>query len=134
MSAKTKTKLRRGVSLIEVMVALTLFGLMATVHTMATMYYGVRTRVIELGVTRAASVSTAMELASTMPAASVGTLSGCTTISPSPKFVHTRCYTITALTSTISRVMIVITPSNTSLRPDTVYVDRVTGASTPPFS
>ena len=37
-------KSRRGVSLIEVMVALTLFGLIATVHTVATMRFGLRTR------------------------------------------------------------------------------------------
>lgn len=125
---------RRGVSLIEVMVALTLFGLMATVHTLVTMRYGLRTRIAAVGAARAGALSTAVDLFSTLPAASIAGNVGCATISLNAAYVHERCVTSTAVTSTISRLQIIITPTNTAFRPDTVWVDRVTGVSTPPFT
>jgi prepilin-type N-terminal cleavage/methylation domain-containing protein len=125
---------RRGVSLIEVMVALVLFGLIATVHTVATMRYGLQGRIVALGSARSAAVATAIEMYSTIPRGSIAGSAGCTTITDDPIYPHTRCVTVTAVTSTISRIEITITPTNTSLTPDVVFVDRVTGTSTPPFS
>jgi prepilin-type N-terminal cleavage/methylation domain-containing protein len=119
-------KSRIGVSLIEVMVALTLFGLIATVHTVATMRYGLRTRVAAVGASRAAAVSTALDLYSTMPRASIAGATGCTTVTSIANYPHTRCVSVTAATSSITRVRIIITPTNTVLRSDTVRVDRVT--------
>jgi prepilin-type N-terminal cleavage/methylation domain-containing protein len=127
-------KNRQGVSLIEVMVALTLFGMIATVHTVATMRYGLRARVAEIGASRSQAVQEATDLYSTMLRGSVAAASGCTTITDDPKYPYVRCVTVTALTSSISRVTITITPSNTALKPDTITVDRVTGTATPPFS
>lgn len=120
-------KQRRGVSLIEVMVALVLFGLIATVHTVATMRYGLSQRVAALGAARTAAVTTAVDIFSTLPRASIDAQVGCATINTDPTYVHTRCVTTSAVTPTISRVQIVITPTNSALRPDTVVVDRVTG-------
>lgn len=125
---------RRGVSLIEVMVALTLFGLIATVHTVATMRYGLRTRTAAIGTARSTAISTAVQLYSTMPRASIASNTGCTTVTTIAGFAHTRCVTTSAATSSITRVRIVITPSNAALRPDTVFVDRVTGAATSVFN
>jgi prepilin-type N-terminal cleavage/methylation domain-containing protein len=127
-------KQRRGVSLIEVMVALILFGLIATVHTVATMRYGLRTRVSALGASRAAAVATAVDLFSTMPRASIAAAAGCVDIADDAAYPHERCANVTATTATISRIEIIITPVNTALRADTVYVDRITGNSTPPFT
>ena len=126
--------LRRGVSLIEVMVALTLFGLIATVHTVATMRYGLRTRVAAIGAARAAAVSTAVDLFSTMPRASIAGAAGCTNVQENIHYYYSRCVTITAATATISRIRVVITPVNTALSRDTVWVDRVTANTTPPFN
>ncbi len=119
-------KSRRGVSLIEVMVALTLFGLIATVHTVATMRYGLQMRTSALGTARSMAVSTAVQLYSTMPRANIATNTGCTTITTISGFTHRRCISTTAVNSTITRVRIIITPSNTALKPDTLWVDRVT--------
>jgi prepilin-type N-terminal cleavage/methylation domain-containing protein len=125
---------RRGVSLIEVMVALVLFGIIATVHTVATMRYALGQRIAAVGAARAAAVGTATELYSSMPRASIAAATGCTTITDNPRYVHSRCVTMAAATGTISRITIVITPTNTDLAPTTITVDRVTGSSTPPFS
>lgn len=127
-------RMRRGVSLIEVMVALTLFGLIATVHTVATMRYGLRTRVAALGTARTTAVSTAVQLFSTMPRASIAANTGCEDITSIENYAHRRCVTTTAVTSSVTRVQIIITPVNTALRPDTVLVDRVTGSNTKVFN
>lgn len=127
-------KTRRGISLIEVMVALTLFGLLATVHTLATMRYGLRARVAAVGASRAAAAATALDLFSTIPRGSIAGAVGCQSIVDDPTYPHTRCVTATAVTGSLTRLQVIITPDNTALRPDTLYVDRVTGSATPPFS
>jgi prepilin-type N-terminal cleavage/methylation domain-containing protein len=125
---------RNGVSVIEVMVALVLFGMIATVHTVATMRYSLRERVIALGAARSASVATAIDLYSAMPRGLIASNTGCTTINTWPNFPHTRCVTTAAVSGTVTRITIVITPTNTNLVPVTVTVDRVTSNTTPPFS
>ena len=125
---------RRGVSLIEVMVALVLFGIIATIHTVATMRYGLRQRVVELGAARSAAVSMSIDMYSAMARGSIAGNAGCTTITLFPNYPHTRCIAVTVVSATVSRVRIIITPTNTALRPDTVYVDRVTSTTTPPFT
>jgi prepilin-type N-terminal cleavage/methylation domain-containing protein len=127
-------KARRGVSLIEVMVALTLFGLIATVHTVATMRYGLRTRMAALGTARTTAVSTAVQLFSTIPRDDIGDHDGCQDITSIENYPHERCATVTAVTTTVVRIQIVITPDNTALRPDTVFVDRVTQNATKVFN
>lgn len=127
-------KARSGVSLIEVMVALVLFGIIATVHTVATLRYGTRQRVTAIGSSRAAAVAQAIDLYSAMPRGSIAANTGCTTVTDFPNYPFTRCVTVTAVSGTVSRVQIVITPQNTALKPDTVTVDRVTANTTPPFS
>jgi hypothetical protein len=116
------------------MVALTLFGLIATVHTATTLQFGLRTRIAAVGASRAAATSTALDLYSTMPRASIAGATGCTTITSIANYPHTRCVSVTAPASTITRVQIIITPTNTALRPDTVRVDRVTTAGAVPIS
>lgn len=117
-------KNRRGISLVEVVVAVTLLGMMATVHTLVTMRYALRNRVAAVGVNRAAAISTAVDLFSTMPYSAIATNSGCATITAPAEYAHQRCVTTTDLTSSLTRIQIIITPANTAFRPDTVRVDR----------
>lgn len=115
---------RRGISLIEVMVAVTLLGLMATVHTVVTMRYALRTRVAAIGVDRASAISTAVDMYSTMPFANLASSTGCTTVTALVSYRHQRCVTITSPTQAIRRIRIIIIPTNTAFRSDTVRVDR----------
>ena len=115
---------RRGISLIEVVVAVVLLGIIATVHTVATMRYSMRNRIAALGVSRSAAISTATDLFSTMPFSALATNSGCVDVTTPANYPHERCVTVTAVTGSVVRVQIIITPDNTALRPDTVRVDR----------
>lgn len=124
---------RRGVSLIEVMVALVLFGVIATFHTVATLRYGQRANLAALGAARAAAITQSIDLYSSMPRTAIASNTGCSTITTFPKFPHQRCVSTTALTATLTRVTIRIVPTNAALRPDTVLVDRVTTVNNPVF-
>lgn len=118
---------RRGISLVEIMVAVTLLGILVTAHTMVTMNYAIQTRTVGLGVDRAAALSAAVDLYATRPFASIAADTvggGCTRITSMTRFEHDRCIAITEPTQAITRVRIIIRPVDTSLRPDTVYVDR----------
>lgn len=127
-------KARAGVSLIEVMVALVLFGIIATVHTVATLRYGTRQRLSAIGSSRAAAITQAIDLYSAMPRASIASNTGCTDIADFPAFPYERCVSVATVSGTVSRITIIITPDNTALKPDTLTVDRVTTNTTPPFS
>lgn len=117
-------KNRRGISLVEVVVAVTLLGMMATVHTVVTMRFAVRNRVAAIGVNRAAALSNAVDLFTTMPYSAIATNTGCTTITLPAKYPHTRCVSTTAPAGVITRIQIIITPTNTAFRADTVSLDR----------
>lgn len=119
-------KHRKGISLIEVVVAITLLGLIATVHTVVTLRYSVRNRTAAIGVDRATAISTAVDLYATMPFASLpaaGT-SSCTTITTLVNFGHQRCVSVMSPTQAIRRIQIIIAPTNTAFRSDTLRVDR----------
>jgi hypothetical protein len=107
-----------------VLVAVVLLGLIATVHTVVTMRYALRNRIAAVGVNRAAAISNAVDLYTTMPFASIATNTGCTTVTVPAAYPHQRCVSTTAVSGTITRVEIIINPTNTAFRSDTVRVDR----------
>ncbi len=119
-------KNRKGISLVEVVVAVALLAMMATVHTVVTLRYAVRNRVAAVGVDRATAISTAVDLYATMPFASLPATgsSTCTTVTDLVNYGHQRCITVTSPTQAIRRIEIIIVPTNTTFRSDTVRVDR----------
>ncbi len=124
---------RKGVSLIEVLVALVLFGIIATFHTVATLRYGQRANLVAVGAARASALSQAIDFYSSIPRGSIASNAGCTTITTLPLFRHQRCADVTTLTGQLTRITVRIVPTNTALRPDTVIVDRVTANTNPVF-
>jgi Tfp pilus assembly protein PilV len=58
---------------------------------------------------------------------------GCVSVS-NPPFPHTRCATVTALSggSGTKQVRLIVTPLNTTVRADTLYLTRTSGAATNP--
>lgn len=127
-------KNRRGISLIEILVAVTLFGMLVTVHTAVTLQYAMRNRIAAVGVNRAAALQTAVDLFTTMPFGSLAANVGCTTISAVPSYVHQRCVTATVITPTVTELTITITPANTAFQTDVAVVRRSAPVSAPPFS
>ena len=122
--ARPRLRPRRGISLVEVVVAVALLSIMVTVHTLVTMRFAMRTRTASAGVHRSAAIATAADMFATMPYGSIATNTGCVTISQPAEYVHERCVTTTAAASAITRIRIIITPANADFRADTVQVDR----------
>ena len=118
------TRARRGVSLVEVVVAVALLGMVATVHTLVSSKYILHTRALEVGVDRAAAISTAVDLYATMPYTALPADTGCVTITSMPKYRHQRCISLSNPTQAIRRVRIIIVPTASGFRSDTLYVDR----------
>ena len=118
------SRVRAGVSLVEVIVAVALLGMIATVHTMVSSKYILHTRAVEVGVDRAAAVSTAVDLYATMPYTALTSDTGCVVITSMPKYRHQRCVSLSNPTQAIRRVRIIIVPTTSGYRSDTVYVDR----------
>ncbi len=117
-------KNRRGVTLVEIVVAVTVLALLATVHAGVSIQLAKKNLVAASGINRSTALSTAVDLYTTMPYASLATNTGCFTISTVALYVHSRCVTVTNPTSAITRVMIIIIPANAAFRRDTVRVDR----------
>ncbi|MFZ9897917.1 MAG: type II secretion system protein [Gemmatimonadaceae bacterium] len=115
---------RRGFSLIEVIVAGTLLGVVAATHALVSARYTVRARSLGVGVDRAAAISTAVDLYATMPYASIAADTGCVTITTMANYPHQRCVSITKPTQAITRVQIIIAPEASGFRADTIRVDR----------
>lgn len=118
---------RRGISLVEVMVAVTLLGILVTAHTLVTMNYAIQTRNVGLGVDRSAALSAAIDLYATRPFARLSSdaVAGCTPpITDMPRFPYVRCIAIVEESQSITRVRIIIQPVDGALRPDTVYLNR----------
>ena len=117
---------RRGISLIEVLVAVVLLGMIATVHTVVTLRYAVRSRTSAVGVDRATAISTAVDMYATMPFASLPASgsSSCATVTELVNYRHERCVSVTSPTQAIRRIRIIIQPANTAYKADTVRVDR----------
>ena len=115
---------RRGFSLIEVVVAVTLLGIVAATHALVSARYTVRARTLGVGVDRAAAISTAVDLFATMPYGGIAADTGCVTITAIENYPHQRCVTISNPTQAITRVQIIIDPTTSGFRSDTIRVDR----------
>jgi len=115
---------RPGFSLIEVIVAVTLLGVVAATHALVSARYTVRARSLGVGVDRAAAISTAVDLYATMPYTSIAADTGCVTITTMANYPHQRCVSITNPTQAITRVQIIIDPTANGFRSDTIRVDR----------
>jgi len=59
-----------------------------------------------------------------MPYASIAADTGCVTITTMPNYRHRRCVSITNPTQAITRVQIIIDPTASGFRSDTIRVDR----------
>lgn len=120
---KISMKVREGVTLVEVIVAMTLLAVALSSLAVATFSASQQSvRVAGSGYMNGIVTQEMNRLAS-MPFANLSASIGCTTVS-SGTFPHQRCITVTDISGTEKQVRVVVTPSQRGVRPDTVIVRR----------
>jgi Tfp pilus assembly protein PilV len=117
---------RAGLSLVELTVALTFLGVVLTSIAGLTVEAAQRAQALSGQSRRQAAVTeevnrlTALPWASLAPTSSTGI---CRTHND-PGFQHTRCVTVTAVTTFVRQVRLIVTPAQLGVRPDTVMFTR----------
>ena len=122
MSPSTR-RARRGAGLVEVILALVIFGGMVTVNALVTLRYGQRMKIVSVGAARSSGLTEYLNRLMAVPFDSLASRVGCTTVTTGT-FPNTRCITVSS--GTMSKtVTLVLTPTNTTIKPDTVVLTRV---------
>lgn len=135
MSQRRRTRgSRGGSSLVEVMVAVTLLGVVVAGTAGMTTYVGRRSALNAQLTARAAVLARESDRLLTMPYDSLPSNATCTADSL-PAFPHTRCITITEVAGGrgYRNVRLIVTPSQPTLRADTVMVQRTRAVAVSPL-
>ena len=113
----------RGFSLIETMVAMSVLSIVLL--SIAGLTLAVATRSIEASALarRSAILATETGRLGALPFDSIESRVGCVEVS-NPPLPHKRCISTTPVATNLLRVQVVVTPTNTAFRPDTVMFDR----------
>jgi hypothetical protein len=115
-------------SLIEVVVAMTLFAVIMASMAALTTQVARSAQFSSIATERGAAVATVVNQLEALPYDSLPGRAGCTHIS-SPTFPRRECIRITNVAPRVRQVEFILTPANSSFRPDTVIFER--GKPTP---
>jgi len=115
---------RSGVSLIEIMIAMSIFSTVLVALGGLMFQVAHHTRQSEAAGYSSAAVTSAAAWAQTLPWDSLSTAVGCVDDSVG-QFTYSRCTTVQAVTVRLQRMTVVISPTGVLTRhPDTVLVER----------
>ncbi|HEY7634456.1 MAG TPA: prepilin-type N-terminal cleavage/methylation domain-containing protein [Gemmatimonadales bacterium] len=132
--AATTPRCSSGFTLVEVMISLVLLSFGAVVlGTM--MFQAARSaRASSQGLYQTAAMTQQVGMLNAIPFDLLTAGTNCVTITTAP-FPHTRCTTVSNLTSQSGRVTVVVTPlGNSLLHPDTTVVLRTKNGTTQPLN
>lgn len=133
MSRTRSYRVEAGFTLIEIVVAMTILSLAlvslgALTFNVARMSIGSSNASYRLGV-----VTEQMGRLVVLQVDSLAAEAGCTTETAQP-FPHTRCITVTTVSPRVRQVTLIVTPTNATVRPDTVIFDRTKPVEANPFA
>lgn len=122
---------RRGFSLVEVLVAIALFGV--SMSAIAALSFAVTRRSTETAgtVERAVALEARVNDLFSIPWTQIDARAGCTTISVQP-FPRQECITVTTASGR-KTVTLTVTPADASINPTSVSVERTQPPATNPF-
>ena len=123
---------RRGAALVEVMIALSVMVLGLTGVAGMTVSAGKRATMLTGVGGRTAVQTQIVDQLMVLPYAQLASKAGCTSVATTP-YPHTRCTTVTDVTSDRRQITVVFTPTSRLLRADTVVFERSNAATTSPF-
>lgn len=114
---------RRGITLIEVVVALTVFAMVTAGIAGFTTQVARGSRLNSLASVRAGALGAQINRLEVLPYDTLPTRAGCTSISAG-LVPRTECIAVQDLAAGRRRVTFILRPNNTALRPDTVILER----------
>jgi prepilin-type N-terminal cleavage/methylation domain-containing protein len=114
---------RRGISLIEVVVAMTLFAVVLTGVAALTTQVARSAQLSSAATQRSAALAVGLNQLEALPYDSLPSRQGCRNVA-STSFARRECVTVTNVAPRVRRVQFTLTPVNTVLRPDTITFDR----------
>jgi len=121
---------RRGAGLIEVLIAISIFALIATSHAAVTLRYATRVKDVKTGASRSAALQEYLVRLAAVPFDSLPGRAGCVTTTTGD-LPNTRCITVTAVTGTKFTVTLILTPTSTGFKPDTILMTRTKATGNP---
>lgn len=127
-----RTPHRRGAGLVEIMLAMIIFALVATSYAAVTLRYATRMKTISAGAARSAALTEYINRLMAVPFDSLGNRVGCFTDSTGT-FRNTRCITVATVSTTKRTVTLTLTPTNTAILPDVVTLTRVFASTASPL-
>jgi len=131
--ARDRRRVRRGMSLVEVLVGLTLLSIALT--SVAKLDYNVMRRSVEVGSASYANATLLRQVNRmvSLPYDSIPNHLGCITVSTGPQ-PNTACVTKTQVSSKVVKLTIITRLTGTVARPDTVIVFRSKPAGVNPLN
>ena len=114
---------RDGMSLVELTVAITFLGVVLTSVAGLMVESAQRAEALAGQSRRQAAVTEEVNRLTALPWAPLAPGSVCRTVND-PGFSHTRCTTVTAVTTFVRQVRLIVTPTQPGIRPDTVQFTR----------
>jgi prepilin-type N-terminal cleavage/methylation domain-containing protein len=121
---------RRGAGLIEVLIAISIFALIATSHAAVTLRYATRVKDVKTGASRSAALQEYLVRLVSVPFDSLPNRAGCVT-STTGELPNTRCITVTTVTATNVTIRLILTPTSSAFKPDTIFMTRTKASANP---
>ena len=131
-SMRTAGRSRSGFSLVELIVAIALFGVSMSAIGALTFAVTRQATATEGTVERTAALEARVNDLFSIAWADLDARVGCTTVTAQP-FPRTECIAVSNASATRKRVTLTITPSDTHIHPTSVAMERTKPPATNPF-
>lgn len=128
-----RTPPRRGAGLVEIMLAMIIFALVATSYAAVTLRYATRMKTISAGAARSAALTEYINRLMAVPFDSLANRAG-TFTTTTGAFPNTRTIAVFVMTTSKDSVRLIVTPTNTAIKPDTVVLTRVKASTVNPLT
>ena len=122
---------RRGAGLVEIILAMIIFAFIATSYAAISLRFATRMRSVSAGAARSAALTEYMARLSSVPFDSLSNRAG-TFTTTTGDFPNTRVITITG-SGTTRTVTLLLVPTRTDIKPDTVIMTRVRASTSSPL-
>ena len=129
--SRPSPRARTGAGLVEIIVAMVIFAFIATSYAAITLRYATRMKTVSAGAARSAALSEYLNRLMALAYANLDAAAG-TFTTTTGEFPNTRTITVTTLGMS-KTVRLILTPTNSAIKSDTVIMTRRSSPSSSPL-